>query len=55
MNNQFCICYELPEQGNFFLGKQYMWGYVIDGIIVKDEDDVKILFDEIKWLWYFQK
>lgn len=53
MNNQFCTCYEQPEQGKFLVGKQYMWDYVIDGIIVKDEDDVKILFDEIKWLWYF--
>ena len=55
MNDQFCICYEQPEQGKFLIGKQYMWYHVIDGIIVKDEDEAKILFDEIKWLWYFHK
>lgn len=54
MSDQFCECYELPDQGRFLLGNQYMWDYVIDGIRVRDEDEADIFFDEIKWLWYFR-
>lgn len=54
MSDWICECYELPDQGRFFVGNQYMWAYIIDGIRVKDEDGTDVLFDEIKWLWYFR-
>ena len=37
------------------VGRQYMREYIIDGIKMIDEDGTEIFFDEIKWLWYFDK
>ncbi|MDE6991635.1 MAG: hypothetical protein K2P42_13385 [Lachnospiraceae bacterium] len=55
MNEKYCECYELPEQGVFIVGNQYLWQYIIDGIAVADENGTEVLFDAIKWLWYFRR
>lgn len=55
MNKRFCECYELPGQGVFIIGSQYLWHYIIDGIAVEDENGTDVFFDAIKWLWYFRK
>lgn len=55
MNEKYCECYELPEQGVFIVVNQYLWQYIIDGIAVADENGTEVLFDAIKWLWYFRR
>ena len=53
---QKCICYDLPPKGRFLIGKEYVWEYVIDGIVVEDEDGDEIDFNnEISLLYYFIK
>ena len=49
------MCYCLPMEGKFIVGNIYTWSYIIDGIQVTDESDQEIFFDEIKFLWFFQK
>lgn len=49
-----CTCYCLPPEGKFIIGKIYSWRYIIDGIVVTDENGREIYFDEIKFLWYFK-
>ena len=41
--------------GDFIIGNIYNWSYTIDGILVIDENNKEIYFDEIKFLWFFQK
>lgn len=55
MSEKYCECYELPEQGAFIVGNQYLWHYIIDGSAVVDENGTEVLFNAIKWLWYFRK
>ena len=50
-----CKCYCLPMEGKFVVGNTYTWSYIIDGIRVTDERNQEIYFDEIKFLWFFQK
>ena len=50
-----CKCYCLPMEGKFVVGNIYAWFYIIDGIQVTDESSKEIYFDEIKFLWFFQK
>ena len=50
-----CKCYCLPMEGRFVVGNMYTWSYIIDGIQVTDESNQEIYFDEIKFLWFFQK
>lgn len=51
-----CICYRLPPKGEFVVGKEYPWTWVIDGLIVKDENGMGIDFrNEIFFLIYFKK
>ena len=33
---EMCTCYNLPPKGEFLIGKEYPWQYIIDGIVVKD-------------------
>lgn len=54
-SEELCECYCLPEAGRFVIGERYRWNYVIDGIVVGDEDGKEIDFDEIRFLWYFKK
>ena len=54
MSDQLCECYELPDQGRFLIGSEYRCNSVIEGSRVRDEDGDDIVFDEIKWLWYFR-
>ena len=50
-----CKCYYLPMDGDFIIDNIYNWSYTIDGILVTDENNKEIYFDEIKFLWFFQK
>lgn len=42
-------------EGKFIVENIYNWFFVIDGIYVIDENSNKIFFDEIQYLWFFQK
>ena len=50
-----CKCFAVPDKGKFVAGKKYIYEYVIDVISVWDENGNKFDFDEIKFLWYFEK
>jgi hypothetical protein len=50
-----CKCHNIPRRGSFILENKYKWYYIIDGIYVIDENNSKILFNEIEFLWYFSK
>lgn len=50
-----CTCHHLPPEGAFHIGKEYPWQYVIDGIVVEDENGIRICFNEIIFLIYFKK
>ena len=49
-----CACYCLPMEGEFIIGNIYSWHYIVDGIVVTDENGKEIQFDEIKFLWFFK-
>ena len=50
-----CVCCNLPPKGEFLIGKEYPWQYIIDGIVVKDEKGIEFDFNEIIFLIYFKK
>ncbi len=50
-----CKCHHVPPTGVFIKEKTYNWEYVIDAVAVTDENDNKLIFDEITFLWYFAK
>lgn len=50
-----CICFCLPKEGNFLIGRKYNWNYIIDGICVYDEDENRNYFTEYTFLWYFKR
>ena len=50
-----CKCHHIPPEGTFIRGNTYCWTSIIDGIQVLDENDNKIDFDEIIFLWFFTK
>ena len=50
-----CKCHHVPPTGVFNKEKIYYWEYVIDAVAVTDENDNKVIFDEITFLWYFTK
>ena len=50
-----CRCFCLPVEGKFKVGNMYAWSYIIDGIQITDESGREIFFDEINFLWFFQK
>ena len=50
-----CKCHHVPPTGVFIKQKTYCWEFVIDGIVVTDENDDKLIFDDITFLWYFTK
>ena len=50
-----CKCHHVPPKGVFIKQNTYYWEYVIDGVAVIDENDNKLIFDDITFLWYFTK
>jgi hypothetical protein len=50
-----CECFILPSKGVFIVGNKYTWDYIIDGIVVIDENQCNIFFGEIESYWYFKK
>lgn len=55
--NNVCIgrCYNIPKEGNFKVGAQYEYSYVIDGIYVIDDNGDSFDFNDYTFLWYFTK
>lgn len=50
-----CKCHHIPPEGVFIQGNTYCWEYTIDGTVVSDENDNRIAFKDITYLWYFTK
>ena len=50
-----CRCHNIPNKGNFTIGNEYQWTYIIDGINVSDDNGSIVSFDECKFLWYFTR
>ncbi len=50
-----CKCHHIPPEGVFIQGNTYCWEYIIDGIVVSDEKDNRITFNDMTYLWYFTK
>ena len=50
-----CKCHHIPPEGVFIQGNTYCWEYIIDGIVVSDEHNNKIVFNDMTYLWYFTK
>lgn len=51
----WCRCCHLPDEKGFKIGYEYQWIYIIDSIIVINEKDEEIIFDEYTFLRYFTK
>lgn len=39
-----CTCCTLPLTGQFTVGKEYYWEYIIDGVKVYDDNQIGIIF-----------
>lgn len=50
-----CRCNNLPPEGNFIKGKEYEWDYIIDATYIIDDNGEQVVFDDIKFYWYFTK
>lgn len=55
--NNVCIgrCHHIPKEGNFKVGAEYEYSYIIDGIYVIDDNGDSIDFNDYTFLWYFTK
>lgn len=55
--NNVCIgrCHNIPKEGNFKVGAEYEYSYIIDGIYVIDDNGDRIDFNDYTFLWYFTK
>lgn len=55
--NNVCIgrCHNIPKEGNFKVGAEYEYSYVIDGIYVIDDNGDSFDFNDYTFLWYFTK
>lgn len=55
--NNVCIgrCHNIPKEGNFKVGAEYEYSYIIDGIYVIDDNGDSIDFNDYTFLWYFTK
>lgn len=55
--NNVCIgrCHNIPKEGNFKVGAEYEYSYIIDGIYVIDDTGDSIYFNDYTFLWYFTK
>lgn len=50
-----CICYCLPNEGNFIIGSRYRWEYIIDGVHVYDDDGNQMYYNDYTFMRYFKK
>ncbi len=50
-----CKCHHIPKEGCFQIGAEYEYSYIIDGIIVIDENGNMFVFNDYTFLWYFTK
>ena len=50
-----CRCHHLPKEGSFKAGVEYKYSYIIDGIIVIDDNGNRFVFNDYTFLWYFTK
>ena len=48
-------CHHIPKEGNFKVGAEYEYSYIIDGIYVVDDNGDSIDFNDYTFLWYFTK
>ena len=48
-------CHHIPKEGNFKVGAEYEYSYIIDGIYVIDDNGDKFYFNDYTFLWYFTK
>lgn len=56
MENDFkCRCHNPPPWGEFVRGKDYTWTYVIDAVVVYDDNGCEYDFKDIEFLLYFIK
>lgn len=55
--NNVCIgrCHNIPKEGNFKVGAEYEYSYIIDGIYVIDDNGDSFYFNDYTFLWYFTK
>lgn len=54
-NVRISRCYLIPKEGNFKVGAEYEYSYIIDGIYVIDDNGDKFYFNDYTFLWYFTK
>ena len=45
----------MPKEGNFKVGAEYEYSYIIDGIYVVDDNGDSFDFNDYTFLWYFTK
>ena len=50
-----CRCHHIPKEGSFIVGAEYAYSYIIDGIIVIDDNGNRVVFNDYTFLWYFTK
>ena len=54
-NVRISRCHNIPKEGNFRVGAEYEYSYIIDGIYVIDDNGDSIDFNDYTFLWYFTK
>lgn len=54
-NVRISRCHHVPREGNFKVGAEYEYSYIIDGIYVIDDNGDSIDFNDYTFLWYFTK
>ena len=50
-----CRCHHVPNEGNFKVGAEYEYSYIIDGIYIIDDNGDRFYFNDHAFLWYFTK
>ena len=48
-------CHHIPKEGNFKVGAEYEYSYIIAGIYVVDDNGDSFDFNDYTFLWYFTK
>lgn len=48
------MCFDLPSEGRFQLMKEYEAWWIIDAIVVKDDEGNEYSYEEHRFLWYFR-
>lgn len=50
-----CRCHHIPKEGNFKVGAEYEYSYIIDGIYIIDDNGDRFYFNDHAFLRYFKK